>query len=99
MILIPRLLYCEERQSRFEKETDIWFVMSTGACWPSYTHKPLLVGIAFPLYRSYPWLLRLESQKVVEISRHVSAMSKTSHLQVRDYLCKLWYNPRALPKV
>ena len=31
VILIPRLLYREEWQARFEKETDIWFAMSTGA--------------------------------------------------------------------
>lgn len=99
VILIPRLLYWEEWQSRFEKEVDIWFVMHHGSAWPRFTHEPLIVGISFPMYRSYPWLLRLESQKVVEIGRALSALSKTSHVRVRNYLRKLWSDPGSLPEV
>jgi hypothetical protein len=69
VVLIPRLLYWEEWQSRFEKEMDIWFVMHPGSVWPHFAHEPLLVGISFPLYRAYPWRLRLESETVVEIGR------------------------------
>jgi hypothetical protein len=99
VVLIPRILYWEEWQTRFEKEMDIWFVMHSGNVWPHNAHEPLLVGISFPMYRDYPWLVRLESQKVVEIGRHLSTLSKTSHLRVGDYLRELWGNPRALPPV
>jgi len=99
VILIPRLLYHEEWQTRFEKEADVWFVMHTSDYWPHFPHKPLNVDIAFPLYRHYPWQLRLESLKVVEIGRSLSSLSKTSHIQVGDYLRKLWCNLRLLPAV
>jgi hypothetical protein len=99
VVLIPRLLYWEEWQSRFEKEMDLWFVLHTGSVWPHTAHEPLLVGISLPMYRSYPWYLRLETQKVVEIGRDLSRLSKESHLQVGSYLRQLWSNPRALPKV
>eukprot|EP00956_Cyclotella_meneghiniana_P007545 scaffold10186_cov44-Cyclotella_meneghiniana.AAC.5 len=72
VVLVPRILYWEEWQSRFEKEMDIW---------------------------SYPWLLRLESEKVFEIGRALSKLSKESHVRVGDYLCQLWSEPRALPEV
>ena len=97
--MIPPLLYWEEWQSRFEKEMDLWILMHTGDIWPHFAHKPLIVRLPSPLYRSYPWLLRLESEKVVEIGRTLSEMSKTRHIQVGDYLRKLWSNPRALPYV
>ena len=99
IVMIPRLLYWEEWQSRFEKEMDVWFAMHTGEIWPHFAHEPLIVGISFPLYRSYPWLLRLESEKVVGIGRALSEMSKTSHVRIGDYLRKLWRDPRALPEV
>jgi hypothetical protein len=99
IVMIPRLLYWEEWQSRFEKEMDVWFAMHTGESWPRFAHEPLIVGISFPLYRSYPWLLRLESEKVVGIGRALSEMSKTSHVRIGNYLRKLWGNPRALPQV
>ena len=99
VVLIPRLLYWEEWQSRFEKEMDIWFVMHTGDVWPHFAHEPLLVGIAFPMYRSYPWVIKLESEKVVEIGRALSALSKQSHLRVGNYLRQLWSSPRELPEV
>ena len=99
IVMIPRLLYWEEWQSRFEKEMDIWFAMHIGDIWPRFAHEPLIFGISFPLYRSYPWLLRLESEKVVGIGRALSEMSKTSHVRIGDYLRKLWSNPRALPQV
>ena len=99
VVLIPRILYWEEWQTRFEKETDIWFVLHCGTCWPHYAHEPLLVGLSFNMFRSYPWSLSLESEKVVEIGRDLSALSKICHVQVGNYLRELWSNPRALPAV
>ena len=99
VVLIPRLLYWEEWQSRFEKEMDVWFVLHCGSVWPNYAHEPLLVGIAFPMYRSYPWVIKLESEKVVEIGRALSALSRKSNVLVGNYLCQLWSDPRALPEV
>jgi hypothetical protein len=99
VVLVPRLLFWEEWQSRFQKEMDIWFVMHHGTIWPRFTHEPLIVGLSFPLYRSYPWLLRLKSEKVVEIGRSLSKMSKESHVRVGHYLRKLWREPGALPEV
>jgi hypothetical protein len=87
--MIPRLLYWEEWQSRFEKEMDTWFVLHTGEVWPHFAHEPLLVVLSFPLYRSFPWLLRLKSQEVVDIGCSLSQMSKTSHIRVGSYLRKL----------
>jgi hypothetical protein len=99
VVIIPRILYWEEWQSRFEKEMDIWFVMHSGEAWPHFAHEPLLVGLSFPMRRSYPWLLRLHSEKVVGIGRALSALSKTSHFRVGNYLRELWSNPGALPEV
>jgi hypothetical protein len=99
VVLIPRLLYWEEWQSRFQKEMDIWFVLHAGTVWPHFAHEPLIIGLSFPMYRSYPWLLRLESEKVVEIGRALSKLSKESHLRVGHYLRKLWSEPGALPQV
>ena len=90
VILIPRLLYQEEWRSRFQKEVDVWFTLSTGQVWPHSAFEPLLIGISFPLRRTRPWLLRMERDKVVEIGRALSEMSKTSHFLVGDYLRKLW---------
>lgn len=86
VVLIPHILYWEEWQTCFEKEMDIWFVMHSGTVWPHNAHEPLLVGISFSMYMNYPWLVQLESQKVVEIGRDLSSLSKTCHLQVGDYL-------------
>eukprot|EP00804_Cyclotella_cryptica_P005639 CCRYP_000018-RA/>CCRYP_000018-RA protein AED:0.39 eAED:0.53 QI:0/0/0/1/0/0/4/0/368 len=77
VVLIPRLPYWEEWHSCFEKEMDIWFAMHNDPAWPTFTHKPLLVGLSFPMDRSYPWLLRLESKKVVEIGRFLSKLRVT----------------------
>ena len=99
VVLIPRILYWEEWQSRFEKEMDLWFVLHTGSVWPHTAHEPLLVGLSLPMNRSYPWYLRMEAEKVVEIGRDLSRLSKTCHLQVGSYLRQLWGDPWALPKV
>eukprot|EP00804_Cyclotella_cryptica_P026665 CCRYP_019098-RA/>CCRYP_019098-RA protein AED:0.44 eAED:0.44 QI:0/0/0/1/0/0/2/0/207 len=72
--------HVEEWQMRFEKEVDIWFVLSTGSHRPLNAHEPLLVGLSFPLYSSFQWQLRLESKKVVDIGRSLSALSKKSHV-------------------
>lgn len=99
VVLIPRLLYQEEWRRRFEKEMDIWFILSCHDVWPCSACEPLIVGLSFPLYRSYPWLLRIQREKVVDIGRTLSKMSKSGHLCVGDYLRKLWKDPRALPPV
>ena len=95
VILIPRLLYQEEWRSRFQKEVDVWFTLSTGLMWPHSAYEPLLVGLSFPLRRTRPWLLRMERDKVVEIGRALSEMSKTSHVRVGDHLRELWRDPWA----
>ena len=94
-VIIPRLLYWEEWQSRFEKEMDVWFVMHTGTIWPRLAHEPLLVGISFPMNRSYPWRFGMESQKVVEVGRSLSALSKECHIRLGDRLRELWSDPRS----
>jgi hypothetical protein len=99
VVIIPHILYWEKWKTCFEKEMDLWFVMHSGEAWPHFAHEPLLVGISFPMIRSYPWLLRLHTEKMVGIGRSLSALSKESHLQVRDYLCKLWSAPWSLPEV
>ena len=95
VILIPRLLYQEEWRSRFQKEVDVWFTLSNGDYWPHIAYEPLLVGISFPLYRTQPWLLRMERDKVVGLGRSLSEMSKQSNFLVGDHLRKLWQDPRA----
>ena len=99
VFICPRLLYQEEWRRRFEKEMDIWFILSPGNVWSHTCFEPLVIGLSFPLSRQYPWLLRQERDKVVAIGRSLSELSKTSHLQVGDYLCKLWTSPRSLPSV
>ena len=94
VILIPRILYQEEWRGKFQKEVDVWFPLLTGKFWPNSAYEPLMVGISFPLYRTRPWLLRMERDKVVEIGRTLSAMSKICNLRVRDYLRELWSEPR-----
>ena len=95
VILIPRLLYQEEWRSRFQKEVDVWFNLSTGKYWPHSAYEPLLVGISFPLYRTRPWLLRMERDKVVELGRTLSTLSKTGDVRLGDHLRELWRDPRA----
>jgi hypothetical protein len=95
VILIPRLLYQEEWRSRFQKEVDVWFALSTGTFWPHSAFEPLMVGISFPLHRTRPWLLRMERDKVVEVGRKLSDLSKTCHLRVGNYLRELWRDPWA----
>lgn len=98
VVLIPRLLYQEEWRGRFQKEVDVWFALQTGDFWPRTAYEPLMIGISFPLYRSRPWLLRMERDKVVEIGRTLSQMSKESNIRVGDYLRKLWRDPRGFLK-
>jgi hypothetical protein len=95
VIMIPRLLYQEEWRSRFQKEVDIWFTVHTGEFWPNSAYEPLMVGLSFPLYRTRPWLLRMERDKVVAAGRALSEVSKESNLRLRDRLCELWRDPRA----
>lgn len=99
VFICPRLLYQEEWRRRFEKEMDIWFFLAHGTVWPHNCFEPLMVGLSFPLSRQYPWLLRQERSQVVEIGRSLSELSKTSHLQVGNYLRQLWVCPRSLPSV
>lgn len=100
VFICPRLLYQEEWRGRFEKEMDIWFFLNHGDVWTHACFEPLVIGLCFPLSRDqYPWLLRQDRDKVVEIGRSLSELSKTSHVQVGNYLRKLWASPRALPSV
>ena len=99
VVVIQRLLYQEEWRRRFEKEVDFWFTLAPGDVWPHSAFEPLLVGISFPMSRTYPWLVRQQSEQVVAAGRGLSAMSKESHIQVGNYLCKLWASPRPFPSV
>ena len=99
VIMIPRLLYQEEWRGRFEKESDLWFCLQCGTAWPHFAFEPLMVGISFPLSRSFPFLVRQKRDSVVEIGRALSTLSKTSHIRVGNYLRQLWHDPRALPSV
>ena len=96
VILIPRLLYQEEWRKRFDKEVDVWLALEPGGtAWPYSCFEPLIVGISFPLYRTYPWLIRLERDKVVGFGRTLREVSKKSHVQVGHHLRELWGDPRA----
>ena len=97
IFICPRLLWQEEWRRRFEKEMDVWFTLSCGTAWPNHNFEPLLVGIAFPMARSRPWLVRQLREQVVEIGCALSGMSKTCHLEVGDHLRQLWVHPRKLP--
>jgi len=44
---IPWLLYQEEWRSRFEKEMDIWFIVSCNDVWPHSAFEPLIVACPF----------------------------------------------------
>jgi len=99
VVLIPRLLWQEEWRRRFEKEVDFWFSLKPCNSWPNAAFEPLVIGISFPMIRSYPWLVRLQQSEVVAAGRALSSMPKASDLEVRDYLRKLWSSPRPLPTV
>jgi len=99
VIIIPRLLYQEEWQKRFEKEVDVWFVCHHGLVWPHSTFEPLMVGIRFPFSRSYPWELKQERERVVELGSALSKVSKTCHVQLGNHLRELWLCPRSVPPV
>ncbi len=98
VVMIPWLLWDEEWRSRFEKEVDVWFILHNGSIWPHSAFEPLLVGISFPILppsRSYPWQVKQERTRMVELGRALSQMSKSSDLRVGDYLRQLWCSPRS----
>jgi hypothetical protein len=97
VVMIPWLLWDEECRSQFEKEVDDWFILRNGLIWPHFAFEPLMVGISFSilsLSSSYPWQVKQEWKRVVDFSRALSEMSKTSDFQVGNYLRKLWLAPR-----
>ena len=97
VVMIPRLLWEEEWRSRFEKEVDFWFILHNGAIWPHFAFEPLLVGISFPILPSsspFPWQVKQEWTRMVELGRAMSDMSKTGDLRLRDNLRELWSAPR-----
>ena len=99
VVLIQRLLHQEDWRRRFEKEMDFWFVLHPGTVWPNSAFEPLFVGISFKMFRSYPWLVRQQRDQVVAAGRHLSKMSKESHIQVGNCLRKLWASQRPFPAV
>lgn len=99
VVIIPRLLYQEEWRSRFEKAVDLWFPLSCGSVWPACNYEPLMIGIRFSLSRSYPWEVKQERERMVELGRTLSQMSKVCHFQVRDHLRQLWNDPRKFQAV
>ena len=94
IVIIPRLLYQEEWRARFEKEVDLWFVFHHGTIWPHFTLEPLMFGIRFPLFRSYPWELKQDRDRMVELGRTLSKVSQTCNVQLGHHLRELWRNPR-----
>jgi hypothetical protein len=97
VVMIPRLLWDEEWCSRFEKEMDFWFILHNGSIWPHFAFEPLLVGITFPILppsSPYPWQVKQERTRVVDLGRALSKMSQSSDLRVGHYLRKLWTSPR-----
>ena len=99
VVLIPRLLWQEEWRRRFEKEVDFWFSLKPCNSWPNAAFEPLVIGISFPMIRSYPWLVRLQQSEVVAAGRALSAMPKASDVEVGNYLRKCWSSPRPFPTV
>ena len=94
VVIIPRLLYQEEWRGRLKKEVDVWFLMHHGSVWPKSYFEPLVIGIRFPLSRSYPLELKQDRERMVGLGRTLSKVSETCNLQVGDHLRKLWRNPR-----
>ena len=99
VFLCQRLLWQEEWRRRLEKEMDVWFNLHPGKYWACDLHEPLIVGLCFPMRGGDrgPWLVRQERDKVVQIGRTLSEVSKTCHLQVRDYLRQFWARPWTFP--
>ena len=58
--MCQRLLWQEEWRRRFEKEMDVWFILSPGVYWSHKLFEPLVVGISFPMENrdDGPWLIR-----------------------------------------
>ena len=94
VFICPRLLWQEEWRRRFEKEMDFWFILHPGIAWPHSNFEPLLIGLSFPMSRTRPWLVRQLREQVVKAGRALSKVSKICHLQVRDYLRKIWLHLR-----
>ncbi len=97
VVMIPRLLWDEEWHSWFEKEVDVWFIFYNGSIWPHFAFEPLMVGISFPILSpssSYPWQVKQERKRVVDLGRALSEMSKLSEFRVGNYLRELWLAPR-----
>ena len=97
VVLIPRLLWDEEWRNRLEKEVDVWFILHNGLLWPHSAFEPLMVGISFPLLppsSPYPWQVKQERKRVVDLGRTLSQMSKSGDLRVGDYLRQRWVSPR-----
>ena len=90
VVIIPRLLYQEEWRGRFQKEVDLWFTCDFGMIWPDTSLEPLMVGIRFPLSRTYPFELKLDREKVAQLGRTLSEVSKTCHVQLGNHLRELW---------
>jgi hypothetical protein len=83
VVMIPWLLWDEEWHSQFEKEVDVWFILHNSSIWPHSAFEPLMVGISFPilsLSSSYPWQVKQEWNRGVDLGCALSEMSKTSDL-------------------
>jgi hypothetical protein len=102
VVMIPRLLWDEEWQSRFEKEVYVWFILHNGSLWPHSAFEPLMVGISFPILppsSPFPWQVKQEQTRVVDLGCALSQMSKSSDLRVGDYLRQLCLASRTFPGV
>ena len=75
-----------------QKEVDVWFILHNGLLWHHSAFEPLIAGISFPLLSPsspYPWQVKQERKRVVDLGRTLSQMSKLGDLRVGDYLHQL----------
>ena len=82
VFVCQRLLWQEEWRRCLEKEMDVWLVLYPGEYWPHNLHEPLIVGLCFRMLSGNmgPWSVRQEQDKVLEIGRTLSEVSKACHL-------------------
>lgn len=68
--------------------------MVFGLIWPDTSLEPLMVGIRFPLSRTYPFELKLDRDRVATLGRTLSEVSKTCHVRLGDHLRELWLSQK-----
>ena len=86
---------------RFEKEMNLWFILYPGIYLSHNLFEPLVVGTSSPIRNMVQehWLVQQKQEEVVEDGCALCEMSKTCHIQIRDYLCELWIQLWVFPKL